>query len=846
MKGSEDRITWFLDGMNKRFAIPVYQRKYDWKYENCRQLYDDLVKIAKNDRQSHFFGSIVSEVVPIGGKIVYHVIDGQQRLTTITLMLLAIKNLIANEKVNVEENRLDEQIAQRFLIAPYAEENDRIKLIPVKSDRDALYRLFGAEEDYDRSSNLTINYQFFYDTIMREEVPVIDLYHAIDKLEIISITLDKEDNAQLIFESLNSTGLALNEGDKIRNYVLMSLPAKDQSHYFDTYWAKIEKCTENHVSAFIRDYLSIKQQITPNINNVYKAFKSYAETVSLPIDTLLSDLLRYARFYEKLITCKSEFGNQKLDDCLYRFKRLDITVTRPFFLEILRLHQDEKITTDDLLQIFLITENYLFRRNICEVPTNALNKIFLNLNREILKFDNTPDHYVDKFIYALLSKKESGRYPDDDEFQSALSAKQVYKMTGKYKSYLFERFENYGTVETKDVFTHLDNNTYSIEHIMPQHLTPAWNETLGVNAEEIHSEWLHRLANLTLTGYNPNLGNSSFEEKRDAKEFGYKHSGIRMNQRIAAKETWGLAELEERNEEMIKYAVTIWKYPETNFVPAKKEFDSCTLDDDDYDLTGRDIIKYAYKNTEQNVSSWADMFEHILKYLHQKDKSVLTALAYSDKNASELSSCVRANESKLRSALKIDENIYVEKNTSTARKISILRKIFALYGIDPMDLVFYLKDNQSSADDIDAFYIRYWTYAMDFIHEKHGKGAFKNVCPSKSASKHGYFGISGCSVYCYFAQSRASVGIAINTKEKEKNKAVFDEIKKYKTEIEETIGGTVAWDRGDTYKGAYIWKELTGVNLFNESNWKQVAEFHANWSKKLFDAIVPYLKKIFG
>ena len=141
MKGSEDRITWFLDGMNKRFAIPVYQRKYDWKYENCRQLYDDLVKIAKND----FFGSIVSEVVPIGGKIVYHVIDGQQRLTTITLMLLAIKNLIANEKVNVEENRLDEQIAQRFLIAPYAEENDRIKLIPVKSDRDALYRLFGAE-----------------------------------------------------------------------------------------------------------------------------------------------------------------------------------------------------------------------------------------------------------------------------------------------------------------------------------------------------------------------------------------------------------------------------------------------------------------------------------------------------------------------------------------------------------------------------------------------------------------------------------------------------------------------------------------------------------------------------
>lgn len=844
MKGSQDKITWFLDGMNKRFAIPVYQRKYDWKYENCRQLYDDLIKIVKTGRQSHFFGSIVSEVVPNGGKIVYHVIDGQQRLTTITLMLLAIKNLIAKGKVKVEENRLDEQIAQRFLISPYAEENDKIKLIPVKSDRNALYKLFGDEEDYDMSSNLTINYKFFYDTIMREEVPVIDIYNAIDKLEIISITLDKGDNAQLIFESLNSTGLALNEGDKIRNYILMSLPAEAQNHYFDTYWAKIEKCTNNDVSSFIRDYLSIKQQATPNINRVYKTFKAYAENINLPIDTLLSDLLRYARFFEKFITCKSGFGNKRIDDCLYRFKRLEIVVTRPFFLEILKLHQDGKITTDDLLKILLITESYLFRRNICDVPTNALNKIFLNLNREILKFDNTSDNYVDKFIYALLSKKESGRYPNDEEFKAALSTKQVYKMTGKYKLYLFERFENYGTVETKDVYTHLDNNIYSIEHIMPQHLTPAWNETLGVNATEIHSEWLHRLANLTLTGYNPSLSNSSFEEKRDSKEFGYKNSGIKMNQRIAAKKTWGLAELEERNNEMVEYAAKIWKYPEADFIPSEKEFDSCSLDDDDYDLTGRDIVKYAYKNVEQNVSSWIDMFEHILKYLHQKDKSVLTSLAYGEKTTSELSAYVRTNESELRSALKIDENIYVEKNTSTTIKISILRRIFALYSFDPMDLVFYLKEDVASNSNVDDLYIRYWTYAMDFIHEKHGNGAFKNVTPSKSISKHGFFGISGCSVYCYFAQTRATVGIAINTKDKDKNKAVFDEIKKHKLEIEEQISGSVEWDREDAHKGAYIWKEMTDISLFNESDWKQVAEFHSEWSKKLFDAIVPYLKKL--
>lgn len=348
------------------------------------------------------------------------------------------------------------------------------------------------------------------------------------------------------------------------------------------------------------------------------------------------------------------------------------------------------------------------------MPTNALNKIFLNLNKEILRYDNTADNYVQKFIYALLSKKESGRFPDNDEFTTALSSKQVYQMRGKYKAYLFERFENYGTIETKDVYTHLDKNTYTIEHIMPQHLTPAWTEALGANASEIHSTWLHRLANLTLTGYNPNLSNKPFQEKRDAEEGGYKASGLKMNQKIAMKESWGLPELEERNEEMLALAMKIWAYPETAFVPAEKEFDSCTLDDEDIDLTGRDIAKYSYQNVEQPVSSWADMFEHVVKFLHQKDKSVLAALAYSS-NTADLSNYVNNTEEGLRSALKIDENIYMERNTSTALKISVLRRLFALYEADPMDLVFYLKDMESEKVAEASRYElrkRYWTYAV--------------------------------------------------------------------------------------------------------------------------------------
>lgn len=690
MKGSEARMTVFMEGADKRFVIPVYQRKYDWRYENCCQLYDDLKKIVKDGRESHFFGSIVSAVVPNGNKIEYHIIDGQQRLTTVSLLLLAIRNLIAQGKVKPVEDKLDEQISQRFLISPWANAGDKIKLRPAKSDREALIKLFGDEKDYDCSSNLTINYQFFYDMVIKEEVAVEDLYAAIGKLEIISITLDKGDNAQIIFESLNATGLALSEGDKIRNYILMGLPAQIQTKYYDTYWEKIEKCTDNNVSDFIRDYLSIRQKIIPARGTIYKAFKNYA--VSLPIDALLTDLLRYARFFEKLLTCKSGLKEKKLDACLYRLMRLGIVVTRPFFMEVFRLHQEKELSTDDVLKIFLITENYLFRRNICEVPTNALNKIFLNLNNEIRCYNHKADDYVSKFIYILLSKKWSHRFPDDNEFKVSLAEKQVYRMRGNYKVYLFERLENYGTVETKDIYKYLDEGIYTIEHIMPQKLTLAWCDSLGEDAEEIHETWLHRLANLTLTGYNPSLGNKTFVEKRDTKEGGYKSSGLRMNQKIAAKQTWGLAELKERNDEMLELAMEIWKYPITNFTPSRKAYDSCTLDDETFDLTGRGIARYSYLTIEQTVKNWTDMFEDLVKFFYQKDKSVLISLAYKKKEDTVLAVYVRNNKSDLRSALKIDKNLYIEKNTSTAVKISILRRIFTLYKADPMDLVFYLKD----------------------------------------------------------------------------------------------------------------------------------------------------------
>lgn len=846
MKGSEAKLIEYLEGAGKRYVIPVYQRKYDWKEDNCRQLYDDLKKIIRDNRESHFFGSIVSSVIGNGASTEYHIIDGQQRLTTVTLLLLAIRNLIRQKKITAQEDRLDAQINDRFLVSPWAKEDDKIKLRPVKSDREALAKLFGEEEDYDPASNLTLNYRFFCDQILKEEVSVDELYGAIGKLEIISITLDQGDNAQLIFESLNSTGLALTEGDKIRNYILMGQPPKDQTKLYDTYWTTIEKCTGNDVSGFVRDYLSVKQQVTPTISNIYRAFKGYAEKAQLPIEALLDDLRRYARFFEKLLTCKSGLKEKKLDDCLYRMARLEIVVTRPFLMEVLRLNQDGKLTVDDVLQIFLITENYLFRRNICEVPTNALNKIFLNLNREILRYDNTADNYVQKFIYALLSKKESGRFPDDEEFTTALGSKQVYQMRGKYKAYLFERFENYGTVETKDVYTHLDNNVYTIEHIMPQHLTPAWTESLGANAAEIHATWLHRLANLTLSGYNPNLSNKTFAEKRDSEEGGYKASGLKMNQKIASKESWGLPELEERNDEMIALAKKIWAYPKTEFIPAEKEFDSCTLDDENAELTGRDIAKYSYQNVEQPVTSWTDMFEHIVKYLHQKDKSVLSGLAYNISAGIDLSNYVSSTEEGLRSALKIDDHVFMERNTSTALKMSILRRLFALYDADPMDLVFYLKDMESEkVAEANRFEIRkrYWSYALPIIQKQHAhRGTFKNSTPTTSNTISGFFGISGFQIVCTANYDDTAVHFCMGKSDASMNKATYDLLFSHKEDIEEQLGISLNWDRGNTVKGSWIGYHLRDAGLTNEADWPRMAKFHAEWSDKLCNVILPYLQ----
>ena len=841
MKGTECKFVKYMEGADKRFVIPVYQRNYDWKTENCKQLYDDLVKIIKEHRKSHFFGSLVSVYNPDGHNEEFLIIDGQQRLTTVSLLFLAMYNLIDKGIIVSETANLKQRIFEEYLVDKWKPEDTRIKLKPVKNDQKAFGKLFSDSTEHIRESNLTVNYDYFYDRIQKQEITIDQLYDAICCLEIINIRLDRDDNPQLIFESLNSTGLDLSEGDKIRNFILMGLPPKEQEVYYEKYWNKIEVCTKYDVSAFIRDYLSVKQQVIPQQKKIHTNFKEFVELGKIETESLLVEMLAYAKRYQILLDGKS--GSAALDACIDRLNRLETTVTRPYFLEVLRLYSENKLTLAQVTEIFLTMENYLFRRTMCDLPTNALNKIFLMLHREIVRYDGTEDNYVEKLKYALLSKKERARFPDDEEFKAAFAERPVYLMNSKNKIYILERFENFGTSEDKDVYRHCDDGTYSIEHIMPQHLTPVWQKELGDDYEQIHELWLHRMANLTLTAYNSKYSNSSFTEKKTMQN-GFDDSGIRMNTWIAKKDKWTLKEIEERNEHLMGRALMIWVRPTTAFKPVEKQLDSCTLEDDEM-LSGRLIAHFSYKNTEQPVTSWVEMYQKVLKILYAEDKTIITKLAVSSEDNIALHFSM--NPTPFTKNVEIGDGIFVWTNTNTQSKLSVLKRIFKLYGADPSDLVFYLRDENGNAEDEagtrNELRRRYWAFALEHIHEMHGDASFSNVHPSKENWISGFFGVSGFSLNCVANYDCARVEFWLGKADKDANKKAFDLLYSHKDEIETTLGMSLKWNRNDDVKSSKIYCQLDNVSIENEIDWLQMARFHAEWSKKFYDVIVPYLLK---
>lgn len=844
MKGFEQWLIQYM-GSGAHFIIPVYQRNYDWKIEQCRQLFDDLVSVARKDLSSHFFGSIVSVSDPGGKMLDYLIIDGQQRLTTVSLLMLAMHRLLEEGSIQAGQKNLASLLLKKYLIDEFESDSQKIKLKPIKDDQKAFVSLFDTDTEQIAESNLTINYAYFRDRVQRQEISIDALYSAICKLQVINITLNHEDDPQLIFESLNSTGLALSEGDKIRNYVLMGLSLQEQEAFYTKYWNEIEKNTGYDVSSFVRDYLSIKQQTIPNLKNVYPSFKIFrqeAERNGQTTEDVLKDMLAYAKRYHRLLQPDvTSAGSTELDWCIYRLNRLKTTVTRPFFLEIFRLSDAGTLSGADVLKIFLQTEFYLFRRTICDLPTNALNKIFLFLHRDIINLDGTAENYCEKLTYALNSKRESGRFPTDEEFRMALSQKNVYLMRGENKKYLFERLENGGLKDGAiGVWNKLDSGNLSIEHIMPQTLTRGWMEDLGEDHERIFEQWLHRLANLTLTGYNSEYQNARFPEKK-AMTGGFEEGGLHINRWIKKQEKWTESELEQRDAILQDEAVALWPRSETSYCPPVRQTDRVTLEEDE-SMTGKNISRYVFRGIEQPVSSWVEMYQQVLMQLHEGDKSVLTRLARSGDPNEDMSIHFSAQSDKFHSCRKIDEGIYVLTGTDTQSKINMLKKLLPLFGVELDQLIFCLDETEQAEENAEgrhAIRKKYWQYAMPAIRE--ATGTFKYSGDTTSNTVSGITAVPGVHPLCVANFNSAFVKIYIDVGDKQKNKDIFSQLFSHKAEIEAAYGSALTWNRSDETRASQISDELTEVSIGSEEDWPQMVRFHSVQMAKLLKAVQNHL-----
>lgn len=689
MNGGSKPLLKFMEGSDTRFVIPVYQRNYDWKRDNCAQLFNDLEKVATERRPSHFFGSVVSSTE--GSEKI--IIDGQQRLTTVSLLLLALSNLAKAGMIPCKSSTLADKIMFDYLVDQWQPEEKKVKLKPVKNDQRAFTRLFGDEKDFVLDSTVTQNYLYFRDRLCACSLSADDIFGALRKLVIIDITLENGDNPQLIFESLNSTGLDLSEADKVRNYVLMGLSHTLQDTYYEKYWNRIEELTGYEVSEFIRQYLTLKQAKWPNINGVYRAFKDYAEGQK-GIEPLLQDMLSYARIYHEIATASTPDAG--CNAVLRRLGRLGMSVANPLLFALLGRMEAGTSSPQDVRKALAAIEAYLFRRLACEVPTNTLNKTFANLDSEARRLASSDGEYVEALVYALLQKEGSARLPRDDEFEERVRQRDFYNMVQKNRIYLFDRLENGDTYEKVDVPALMTQKEHglSIEHVMPQTLTESWKRALGDDWEIVHSTWKNRIANLTLTGYNSKYSNRPFSEKLDMED-GFRDSHLYLNKWISEQYEWGEEQLVEREDLLVERFLELWPMPETVFVPPVRGVAAYDLDDG-FDFTGSSIISFTFMGERKAASTWKAAVEEILRELYDLDPASVRSLAL---EKSFPGSYFKVGGGEGDGWFKIGTDCFAYLSTSTASKISILTEVLRRLGLDCDDLAFEVKTGEPDSEE---------------------------------------------------------------------------------------------------------------------------------------------------
>jgi len=564
MKATEAK---FLDFIKKspQFVIPIYQRAYSWTEKECRQLWDDIVRTGQDDAvNAHFIGSIVyieKGLYQVTSHSPLLVIDGQQRLTSLSLLIAALAEELENHPIdNFEpvDGFSPRKLRNYYLVNPEEDGERHYKLILSETDKESLIAVIDRRElPVDLSVRIKENYVLFKDLVGEYQGDIASICKGIAKLVVVDIALSRDqDNPQLIFESMNSTGRELTQADLIRNFILMGLEPALQTRLYSEYWRPMEldfgqESYGTHFDSFMRHYLTVKTGSIPRLGDTYDAFKIHSRSNKVEgagVEALVKDIRRFSRFY-----CAMALGMEKdkhLSIAFHDLRELKVEVAYPFLLELYHDYGSDMLSREDFLAAIRLVEAYVFRRSVCSIPTNSLNKTFATFAKALKK-----DRYLESIRAHFLLLPSYRRFPDDKEFQREFETRDLYNF--RSRSYWLRRLENHERKESVRV------NEYTIEHIMPQNksLSEEWKTILGPEWERVHETWLHTLGNLTLTGYNSEYGDRPFEEKRDMPG-GFRDSPLKLNRMLGQVEQWNEEAIKDRARWLSAQAVEVWKMPQ--------------------------------------------------------------------------------------------------------------------------------------------------------------------------------------------------------------------------------------------------------------------------------------------
>ena len=681
MKANETKVDKFLATNETTFAIPVYQRNYDWSLTQCKQLLHDIIETGKNDKiNAHFIGSIVyvhDDVYTASGLTELTIIDGQQRLTTITLIYIALYKLAQQ----LENQMLVNRIHKTYLINEFAPEAEKLKLKPTENNKEALRHIINSEdkEEFKGYSKIIENFNFFKNSITADNYETIQ--RGLSKLIFIDIALDRQrDNPQRIFESLNSTGLELSQADLIRNYILMGLSRTNQEKIYKSFWEVIEKnakdetLNQTRVSDFIRDFLTLKNKEIPNKSNVYVTFKQNYPTATVDVlEENLSEIKSLSKFYNKLVNPKNE-EDKAIRQQLEFINKLEINVAFPFLMKVYEDYSNGIIDKQIFISVLALIQSFTFRRFIVGLPTNALNKIFMSLYDKVEQ-----NNYLFSIQKSLLLRSGVQRFPRNTETKNALKEKDVYNIKSKNRTYLLERLENYQNNEPVAIE---GNSDITIEHIFPQNPDPKWKVELGNDEYNyIKENYLNTIGNLTLSGNNGKLGNKYFTEKQvmndENKEQGYKFSRLWLNRDLQTLSKWNRIEIENRANVIANRFLNIWQYPDIQ-IENIHENDEVNIFEAE-DPNGKKIEYYVLLDQRTNVYSAKDFYVSVFKQLFELSSELFFTtglreriMLVSDINIERLE----------RDYEKLNDTYYLYTNIVNSTKFDRIKEALTILGLE--------------------------------------------------------------------------------------------------------------------------------------------------------------------